>query len=248
MSNGGYFKLWRKFVDNPWLRDPEFLALWIHLLSLATHRNYDVIWSGRRIRLKPGQFITSRAKLAEKSGVESSKVERILKVFKSEQQIEQRTSSLSRLITIVNWDAYQQSEQQSEQRVNSERTASEQRVNTNKNINTKELKKQKNNNIRGDYLKEAKSSTEPLAKIISNLSFKEENKSNLDEIFSNDDLYLFIQKNIAQDWIRADFLRVARKYGLDRLKVHIRAFMKEKKVSNPAGWIKDSLKNNYSIE
>jgi hypothetical protein len=52
-------------------------------------------------------------------------VQRILKTFKSEQQIEQQTTSRNRLITIVAWNEYQKSEQQNEQQVNNKRTTSE---------------------------------------------------------------------------------------------------------------------------
>ena len=47
-----------------------------------------------------------------------SKVKRILKSFENEHQIEQQTANKNRLITVVNWDKYQSSEQQFEQQVN----------------------------------------------------------------------------------------------------------------------------------
>ena len=84
--------------------------------------------------LKPGQLITGRKSIALALHIDESKVERILKSLKSEQQIEQQTSSKNRLISITNWEFYQQSEQQNEQQVNNKRTTSEQQVNTNKNI------------------------------------------------------------------------------------------------------------------
>lgn len=87
-----------------------------------------------RITLEPGQLVTSRKSLSEKTKVSESKIERILKLFKNEQQVEQQSYSTNRIITVLNWHKYQESEQQTEQQVNSEWTASEQQVNTNKNI------------------------------------------------------------------------------------------------------------------
>ena len=79
--------------------------------------------------------------MAEKTGISESGVQRILKVFENEQQIEQQTTSTSRLITVKNWSDYQNTEHRSEQRVNSGRTASEQRLNTIQEC--KELKNEK---------------------------------------------------------------------------------------------------------
>ncbi len=134
LMNNGYIKLWRKIKDNPYCRDPDYLAVWVWCLVRATHRPISTLFQGERLTLKPGQFITSRRSLSEISGVQESKIERILKRLKSEQQIEQQKSNRSRLITILNWDQYQSSEQQIEQPLNSQRTTDEQPVNTNKNV------------------------------------------------------------------------------------------------------------------
>lgn len=136
----GYIKLWRKVFDNPYMRKPENLHLWVTLLFEATHKEVEYVWNGRKIILQPGQFITGRKKLSTYTGLSESMVERSLKTFEIEQQIEQQKSSTSRLITIINWDKYQNTEQQIEQPVNNERTTSEQPLNT-----KQEFKNAKNN-------------------------------------------------------------------------------------------------------
>ena len=72
--------------------------------------------------MKPGQLVKRKKKIAKDLKINESKIQRILKLFEIEQQIEQRTNSVSRVISIVNWCDYQQSEHQNEQRVNNERT------------------------------------------------------------------------------------------------------------------------------
>ncbi|NLF84163.1 MAG: hypothetical protein GX568_09305, partial [Candidatus Gastranaerophilales bacterium] len=109
------------------------MAVWVYLLLNATHAEYDGIFKGKRVTLRPGQLIVGRKSIATFLKINESKVQRILKSFKIEHQIEQQASNQNRLITILNWDMYQGNEQQNEQRVNNERTTSEQRVNTNKN-------------------------------------------------------------------------------------------------------------------
>ena len=122
----GWIKLHRKILDNPIvMKDSDYLAVWIYLLLNATHKEVDMLFKGERITLKPGQLITGRKSIAMKLNITESKVERILKTFKSEQQIEQQTSSCNRLISIVSWNEYQRSEQQNEQRVDNEWTTSE---------------------------------------------------------------------------------------------------------------------------
>ena len=135
----GWIKLHRSILEKGWIKKPEYVQLWVVLLLLASHDDREYFWNGKTIILKSGQLITGRKSLSQKTGIDENKIERILKCFKSEQQIEQQTTSTSRLISILNWKKFQQFEQPFEQRVNNERTTSEQRVNTNK-----ELKKGNN--------------------------------------------------------------------------------------------------------
>lgn len=134
MENNGYIKLYRKLLDNPVIcKDSDHFAIWIYLLLNATHEKYDVMFNNQRITLSSGQLITSRKSIAHELHIVESKVERVLKLLKSEQQIEQQTSSKNRLITVLKWKDYQESEQHFEQRVNNKGTTSEQQVNTNNN-------------------------------------------------------------------------------------------------------------------
>lgn len=116
----GWIKLYRSIEHNPIVnKDPDYFRVWCHLLLQATHTGYDVMFNGKRIKLKPGQFTSGRKRISEATKVNESKVTRILKTFESEQQIEQQTTSRCTLITILNWDIYQHSEQQIEQQLNS---------------------------------------------------------------------------------------------------------------------------------
>lgn len=124
------------------MKDPEHLAVWMYLLLNATHSEYPVIFNGKKIMLKPGELITGRKKIAEITGVNESKVKRILTLFENDQQIDRQRGNKNSLITVVNWNKYQNSDQQNDQQVTSERPASDQQVTTNKNI--KNIKNKKN--------------------------------------------------------------------------------------------------------
>lgn len=132
MKIAGWISLHRKILDNPIVcKDSDHLAVWIYLLLNATHTNYDAIFKGVRITLVPGQLITGRKSISTQIKVDEFKVQRILKTFENAQQIAQQTSSQNRLISILNWDTYQQGAQQNAQQVHNECTTTAQRVHTN---------------------------------------------------------------------------------------------------------------------
>ena len=144
----GWVKLYRCSLENPVVcKDSDFFAVWCYLLLNATHQPIDAIFKGERITLQEGQLITGRNSISEKFSINPSKVQRILKKLEIEHQIEQQTGNKNRLISIVKWDLYQQSEQQNEQQLNNNRTTTEQQLNTNKNKRTKEQKNINNKDI-----------------------------------------------------------------------------------------------------
>jgi hypothetical protein len=136
----GWIKIHRQLKEKSYYKDSEFIHLWLHLLLCANHANGEYLNGYEIIKLKKGQFVTGRKKLSLETGISESKIERILKVFESEQQIEQQTNSRSRVISILSWDKYQQTEQQ----VDSKWTANEQQVDTNNNDNNNKNDKNKN--------------------------------------------------------------------------------------------------------
>lgn len=141
----GYIKVYRSMLDNPVVcKDSEYFAVWCYLLLNATHKEQSVLFKGEKIILKPGQLITGRIKIAEHFKISESKVQRILKSFESEQQIEQQISNKNRLITILKWNSYQCGEQQTEQQVNNNRTTTEQQANNNWTTDEQQLNTNKN--------------------------------------------------------------------------------------------------------
>lgn len=134
MNYSGWVKLHRKIWNWPYASDPDYMAIWVYLLTHATHQDMDVIFNGQRVTLKAGQLVTGRKVISEKTGVTQSKVQRVLTRLESEQQIEQQTGNRNRLIALVHWQFYQESEQPNERQMNNKRTTDEHPVNTNKNI------------------------------------------------------------------------------------------------------------------
>lgn len=127
-------------MEKGWANKPEYVAVWVYLLMRGNYRETETLLDGKVVKLKPGQLVTSRRKISEETGVHESKIQRILSLFETEQQIEQLAGAKYRVISIVNWQKYQAAEQVDEQQMNSNRTASEQQVNTDKEVKKKRSK------------------------------------------------------------------------------------------------------------
>lgn len=137
----GYIKLRRRLLLNATvMRSSAHLAVWVYLLLEANFTDGETLFGGRRVRLKAGQLITGRRKLAEALNLSESTVERILRLFEVEQQISQIKTTNGRLITILNWARYQALAPPAEPEVNNGWTASGQQTNTS--IRRKEEKEQ----------------------------------------------------------------------------------------------------------
>jgi hypothetical protein len=144
--HNGYAQIYRRLINKGFYKKSQHVHLWIHLILKANHKEKEFMFNKKNIVVKRGQLITGRKILADETGINESKVERILKFFEIEQQIEQQKTNLNRLITITNYNTYHKSEQQSEQQVNNKRTTSEQQVNTTNNDNND------NNDNKKEYL------------------------------------------------------------------------------------------------
>lgn len=103
----GYIKLWRQITQQPWYADSLAVHLFIHLLFKASFTKRQSILGANVIMLEPGQFVTSRDRLAAETGINPSKVERCLQLFQKCGQITQKSSAKNRLISIVNYSKFQ---------------------------------------------------------------------------------------------------------------------------------------------
>lgn len=131
----GWIKLHRKLLENPVAcKDADHLAIWIYLLLNATHRDMDAIFQGKRITLSPGQLITGRKSISQQLGVSESKTKRVLLALESDHQIDRQRSNKNSLISILNWDKYQEGGRQNGRQMTNKWTASDQQVTTNKNV------------------------------------------------------------------------------------------------------------------
>jgi len=112
-------------MEKAFYKKPHYLALWVHLLLSANHDESEFMWNGGVLKVKSGQFVTGRKQLSAQSGIPETTVEDILSFLEREQQIRQQKTTKYRLITIVKWGQYQNSDNKA--------TTKRQQADTNKN-------------------------------------------------------------------------------------------------------------------
>ena len=111
-SNSGWISLHRKILEHPIFSDPQAFTLWVQLLLRANHKEKKVMVGNKFIEVKRGQLLTGRNKLVEYTGIDRNKIERLLNLFENEAQIEQQKTTKYRLISITNYNQYQDTEHQ----------------------------------------------------------------------------------------------------------------------------------------
>jgi hypothetical protein len=137
----GWIKLHRKFVNWEWFTDSKTSHLFLYLLLSANHE--DKNWRGQNI--KRGQLITGRKSLSEKTGLSEQVVRTSLNKLKSTNEITIKTTNKNSVITVLNYDLYQNKttiNQQSNQQITNKQPTTNQQITTTKNDNN--IKNDKN--------------------------------------------------------------------------------------------------------
>ena len=141
MAEKGWIKTYRKIQDCwIWLEKEPFdkRSAWIDLLLTANHEEVKIRFNGDFITVEKGQILTSIRKLADKWHWSVDKVLRFLRLIESDGMIKKDSDNFRTLITIENYELYQD-----EPNTNSTQAESKQNVSRNK----QELRIKNNNNI-----------------------------------------------------------------------------------------------------
>ena len=104
----GYIKLYRSLLEWEWYSDKNVCRLFIYCLLKANHKAEK--WHGQEI--KAGQFITSYENLAKSTGLTSQQIRTALNKLKTTGEITNKTTSRYSIITVNNWNLFQQDNKQ----------------------------------------------------------------------------------------------------------------------------------------
>lgn len=107
----GWIKLYRELLDKPiWLLSTSNQrSVLVTILLLANHSKKKWEWQGKPFEVQPGQFITSLASLASKSGkgITPEMVRKAITRFETAGFLTNQGTKTGRLITVANWGFYQ---------------------------------------------------------------------------------------------------------------------------------------------
>lgn len=137
----GWIKLHRQFLSWEWWDDINTSRLFLFCLLKANHE--DKNWSG--IEIKRGQFISSLSKIADECKLSQQQTRTSLNKLISTNEITRKATNKFTLISLVNYNKYQninkQDNKQPNKQVTNEQQTNNKQITTTKNYkNYKELK------------------------------------------------------------------------------------------------------------
>lgn len=131
--NSGFIVLHRKFTDWEWYDDINTKTLFLHLLLMANWK--DKKWHG--ITVKRGQFLTSRDALSKQTGLSIQQTRTAIAKLISTNEVTKNTTPNYTLITVVNYDKYQNYQPTNQPASNQRATNEQPLLNKDNNINNK---------------------------------------------------------------------------------------------------------------
>ena len=102
--NGNWIKLFSKFMNWEWYRDQNTKDLFIHCLLKANWK--DGKFQG--VDIPRGSFVSGRKQLSEELGISEQSIRTSLNKLKSTNEITTKATNKFTIITIVNYEKYQQ--------------------------------------------------------------------------------------------------------------------------------------------
>lgn len=139
----GWVKIFRNLINWEWYDDIYVKVVFLHLIITANYE--EKIWHG--IHIKRGQVLTSRKHLSEDLKLSEQQVRTALKKLEKTKEITINTTNKYTLVTIENYDFYQERGDKTTNSLTSNQPATNQQLTsnqpaTNHNIRKKEIKKE----------------------------------------------------------------------------------------------------------
>lgn len=131
----GYVLLHRKMMEWGWYKDSQTVHLFLHLLFKASWKKSE--WKG--IPINRGEIIVGRKTLHFETGISEQSIRTILTRLKSTNELTIKSTSRFSVITICNYESYQnvknEINQQTNQQTNQQSTTSKELKNIKENKN-----------------------------------------------------------------------------------------------------------------
>ena len=153
--HSGFITLHRKIVDWEWYSDANVFRVFTHLILTANW--VPKYWKG--VPVNRGQKVTSIQHIAEETGLTQQRVRTAIKKLKSTGELTTKSTNKYTLVTLTNYDLYQEKKKQVTSKTTGELTNEEQTTNkqltTTKQYNNITIKTNEERNIPADFKKSA---------------------------------------------------------------------------------------------
>lgn len=110
MDNIWFVKLHRQLKDSKYYYKPDYLAIWIEILLSVNHINQERNLRWDKIILNPWEWIFFQKEISNKFWIPLTTVNRVLKCFENDWQLEIIWTSKYTIIKLLNWSKYQEME------------------------------------------------------------------------------------------------------------------------------------------
>lgn len=138
--NRGYVKVWRKIEDSGLMQMPNTLALFMHILFNATHKDRKLGTPIGIIELKRGQYVSGRIELSQRLKQTEREIRTGLSRLVDLSIISIETTNRYSIYTIENYGVYQDSDQQNDQQMTIKRPADDHQTTTKQECNNLSIK------------------------------------------------------------------------------------------------------------
>lgn len=143
--SGTFIRLDRSLLKHRYFDNTNVLKVWLYCLMKASYKRRCHLVGSTTIELQVGQFIFGRDKAASELNMSVQTLRTIIKLFENDKKITIKPTSKFSIITVIDFDSYQITDDGSNQHNNHQITINQpttnQQLTTNKNVN-----KVKNNN------------------------------------------------------------------------------------------------------
>lgn len=145
--NTGWVKLYRKLLENSIITEPHSLQVFMYCLLRANHTTRKILMGGKELILQPGQFVTGRNEASSVLKLKGKMWDRKTILLEKLGILTRKVTNQFTIITIVNWNSYQGTNNNDDQVYDQRRTSKgptdDQHMTTNNNEKNDENYKKK---------------------------------------------------------------------------------------------------------
>ena len=105
--NEGFITIHRQLMKHWIWEDPEAFKFWMALLLEANWEEKKTMFNGSLLTVKRGQLVFGRIKYSMKLGISEKRIRRYLNLLEKDDMIGQQKTNKFTLISIVNYESYQ---------------------------------------------------------------------------------------------------------------------------------------------